>query len=362
MSFTPKFAFVLPTVKKKINCGGYLTSMEVAKALSKHAEVKCVSYGEKEEGVWYLPEVIDKLIADNYILVLLWGIDVNDHINQLYGTLPIVYYYQGVDFGVRLRPDIPIMTHGHFLMFHALEAFPGNPLFYFPRILEPIYQDFGKPRDIDVLIIKRKQPKYIVEDIPRLLEGKCKVHVETEFLSIPELVTLYNRSKVYVYAFDAQPSPYAANGWRTMEGFGNQPIEAAACGCSVLTDCRGGNGDFIEPWINAYHLRAHSPEWDVQQILHAISHYPNLEIEERKQFLKAQYGDDAFAKRAEAFIDFLRTYIPFSRTHEPQAHRLNFPSLQANESPMDSDEHPFIETLRLRCRRNYLRLLRRLKG
>ena len=58
-----KIAIWLPEViSPSTPGGGHLFTIGFAERLAKHAEVKLVSYKLKEKGVWYLPEVENKLI------------------------------------------------------------------------------------------------------------------------------------------------------------------------------------------------------------------------------------------------------------------------------------------------------------
>jgi hypothetical protein len=289
------------------------------------ADVQLVSYRKREEGVWFLPDVADHLIRERYILTVLWGADVTTHIREYRGELPLLYYHRGIDFGVRLPPEVPILCTSKYLMTHSQEKWPANPQFYLPIPLDPGCVDHGRDRDIDVLIVSRKQPPYVLETLRSRLERRCKVVVLDDFVNREVLFEYFNRSKVYLYSFAPQRSRASASGWRMMEGFGFQPLEAQVCGCSVFSNLRGGMADFVEPWMGSYRLESHSTDWDEYQILRAVAEHPDPLLLERQRVLAYEYGEEEFMRRASRLLVFLDAYIPFSQTRAARPSDFGFP-------------------------------------
>jgi glycosyltransferase involved in cell wall biosynthesis len=323
-----KFAICLPRViHPAAKGGGYLNTMRFAHLLAEHVEVRLVSYREREAGIWHLPDAEARLKAEKYILVLLWGTDVTPHIKKYYGKLPIIYYHKGIDFGVQLKPDIPILCNSKYLMAHAQENWPANPQFYLPPVLERNCCNFGQARDIEVLIIRRKQPSYIFDRLVPLLRNRCRLHVLDNFVGRDELFQLFNRTKIYLYAYAPQRTNHSETGWRMMEGFGTQPLEAMACGCTVFSNLRGGMADFVEPGTYGYRLESHSPEWDAHQILNAVQHYPQPEQADYEQYIKNHYGEVAFHKRIRCLLQFLSGYFPFAEAHPANLDAFQVPVL-----------------------------------
>ncbi|MBI5629276.1 MAG: asparagine synthase (glutamine-hydrolyzing) [Elusimicrobia bacterium] len=322
-----RFAILLPTVVKPPALGGgYLNTVRFGRLLARHAEVRFVSYKAKEEGTWFLPEAEERLIRDRYVMVLLWGQDVAAHVRCYHGKAPLVYYHKGIDFNVHLEPDMPILCNSRYLMTHAQENWPANPAFYMPPVLEPHCRDAGRPRDIDVLVVCRKQPGYIFKELVPRLKARCRVEVLDEFLDRERLFELFNRAKVYLYAYAPQRTDYSSTGWRMMEGFGTQALEAMVCGCAVFSNLRGGMADFVDPEVNAFRLESHSADWDACRILKAVQAYPPQGGRRRADFLLEHYGEDAFHERAEAFADFMADYVPFCERHPARPADFGFPA------------------------------------
>ena len=322
-----KFAICLPRVRHPVDAGGgFINMVRLAELLAPHAEAHLVSYREREDDIWYLPDVEERLITEQYILVLTWGGDVIAQITNYHGRLPIVYYHQGIDFGIQLPPDIPILCLSKWLLAHAQEHWPANPEIYLPPVLTPDCRNLGLAREIDVLVVRRKLPAYIFEHLVPILEQHCQVSVITDFISRDELFQRFNRTKVYLYAYAPQRTDAARTGWRLMEGFGMQPLEAMACGCTVFSNLRGGLADYIEPGVHGYRLECHSPAWDARQILQALQRYPEAGQPEYEHYLRAHYSEAAFHQRAQALVQFLSDYLPFARTTPPQLAAFGFPT------------------------------------
>jgi hypothetical protein len=326
MSTTPKLAVLLPAVNTpKVHGGGHLNSVRFARLLAPHADVQLVSYEAREGGVPFLDDVEAGFLAEGRILVLTWGPDVTRLLARFHGRCPLVYYQRSIDWGIPLPADVPVICNSKYLLLWAQEKWPGTPLFYLPPVLESGCRNRGGARDIDVLVLPRKQPAYVLAELVPRLQATCRVHVQTDFVSRDELFALFNRSKVFLYAFAPMRSAHAPGGWRSMEGIANQVLEAQVCGCTVVSDVRGGHADFVEPWTHGYQLQAYSPAWDAEQVRRAIAEYPQPGAEQHAQRLLAGYGEDAFRQRAQALLAFLTSFFAFRSRHPPAPAAFGFP-------------------------------------
>jgi len=311
-----KFAVLLPEVDNpSIPGGGHLFTVGFAKLLKEHAEVELVSYNLKEEGVWYLPEVEEKLENEGYVCIITWGPHVNFLLEKYYGKFPLVYLQQSMDWGIKLPIDVPVLCVSKYVMAMAQLEWPSNPQFYMPIVLPEECKNTDQQRDIDVLIVKRKLPEYITQTLRKELEKQCNVYYLDSFVTREELYSLFNRSKTYLYAFDPQRCEHTSSGWRMMEGGSLQALEAMLCGCTVFSDLRGGPIDFVQPWEHGYKLQTHSMQWDIHQILNAVHKFPQIGHAEHEQYIHEHYGIEAFQRRAESFISFISEYTEFIKTH-----------------------------------------------
>lgn len=313
----PKIAACLPAVvDPDIRGGGHLNTVRFADLLGQRTEVELLSYAKREDGVGYLPDEAPRLIRDGWALLVTWGPDIASLVDTYYGQLPMLYYQQSLDWGFTLPADVPVLSMSRFMMTNAQRTWPHSPQFYLPPVLPRTCRNDGVVRDIDVLVVPRKQPRYIFETLLPMLQARCNVHVLDRFVPRDELYALFNRTKVYLYAFAPQRAPAVHGGWRLMEGISTQDLEAMACGCTVVSDLRGGHGDFIEPEVLGHRLMSHSPAWDVEQVLSAVAEHPVAGAAEHQAFLQAHYGEARFFERAERMLAFLTRFYAFAETHQ----------------------------------------------
>ena len=319
-------AIALPgVVDPPVRGGGHLNTLRFAELLGRHRPVKLMSYAKREDGVPFLDDELPGLAESDWRLMLTWGPHVQGHLEQLHGRLPLAYYQQSVDWDIELPPDVPVVSMSKFMMTWAQRRWPSSPNLYLPPVLPRSCHDHGVERDIDVLVVPRKQPHYVLEDLVPRLEPKCNVHVLDRFVPRDELYALMNRAKVYLYAFAPQLCPHVAGGWRLMEGISTQDLEASACGCTVVTDLRGGQGDFVEPEVHGHRLMAHSPAWDVEQILRAVAAHPQPGGAAYRAHLYEHYGEAAFDRRALAMLDFFDRFAAFCAINPPNVEPYGVP-------------------------------------
>jgi hypothetical protein len=251
---------------------------------------------------------------------------VNGLVRDHYGRLPLVYYQQSMDQGITLPPDVPVISMSRLMMAYAQRTWPASPNFYLPPVLEPDCRNVGSARDIDVLVVRRKQPPYVLDTLARRLGARCRVFVLDEFVSRSELFRYFNRSKVYLYAFAPQRTDHASDGWRYMEGISTQVLEAMACGCTVGCDLRGGHVDFVEPAVHGFRLMTHSPAWDEAEVLEAVNRFPQPGHEAIARELQRHYGEPAFHQRATALLSWLARFLAFAWQCRPDSGSFRVPA------------------------------------
>ncbi len=329
----PRIAIALPGVSRpRHQGGGHLNTLRFADLLARHAEVKLLSYDHREEDVWFLPEVEERLVREGWWLMLTWGPDVGAHAERYHGRLPLLYYQQSMDWGFRLPPDVPVISMSRHMAANAQRTWPASPQYYLPPVLPEECRNRGMERDLDVLVVARKQPGYVLDTLAPRLSAHCRVELLDRFVPRTELYTLFNRAKVYLYPFAPQKSPHTSSGWRLMEGISTQGLEAMACGCTVACDLRGGQADYLEPGVHGLRLMAHSPAWDVEQVLAAVGGHPQPDHALIERQLQEHYGADAFHRRAPQLLDSLARFFRFAETHPADdAHFRNPPPVSAWE-------------------------------
>ena len=305
--------------------GGFFNTLRFVDLLSQHRATDLVTYRHREAGTPFLDDIAAEMQAEGRIAVLVWGPDIAELLARHHGRFPMVYYQRSNDWGIQLPADVPVLCISKYTMATAQQYWPGNPQFYLPPALRPECRSDGRDRDIDVLIVARKQPRYVVEDLRQRLSGHCRVHLQTEFISQDELIDLYRRSKVYLYSFDAMRTDHHPSGWRMMEGISNQTLEAIACGCTVFSDLRGGQLDFVQPGQWGYKLQTYSPEWDVEQIRRAVAEYPQAGHEAHQAFVVQEYSEAAFHDRAPHLLSFLDGFFDFAASHPARVEAFDFP-------------------------------------
>ncbi|RMH16099.1 MAG: hypothetical protein D6696_19020 [Acidobacteria bacterium] len=313
-----KLAILLPAVRHPtIRGGGHLNTLRFAELMARHRPVELVSYAVREEGVAYLEDCEARLVEEGFTLLLTWGPDVAGHVARFHRRLPLVYYQQSMDWGFDLPADVPVISMSRYMLGHAQRTWPASPQLYLPQVLPASCRDRGLERDVDVLWASRKQPAYLRDVLLPRLEPHCRVERLERFVPREELHELFNRSRVYLYAFAPMRAPAVAGGWRLMEGVSTQNLEAMACGCTVVSDLRGGHCDFIEPEVHGHRLMSHSPEWDVEQVLRAVRRHPEPGQRAYAARLVEDYGEARFHQRAAAAADFLERFFAFARRHPP---------------------------------------------
>jgi hypothetical protein len=302
----------------RIRGGGHLNTVRFADLLARRADVELCSYEAREDGVPYLPDEEGRYEAERRVLVVTWGPHVARLVKRFHGRLPLVYYQQSMDWGFDLPADVPVVSMSRYMMAWAQREWPASPQLYIPQALPDGCRLQGLERDVDVLVVPRKQPSYVLDRLASALDGRCRLTVLDRFLPRDELYELFNRTKVYVYAFAPQRSEHGPGGWRWMEGVATQTLEATLCGCTVASDLRGGHADFLEPERWGPRLMSHSLDWDVEQILRAMAEHPLPGQLDRAVALRRDYDEAAALERIDVFLAFLDRYLPFTATHPPR--------------------------------------------
>lgn len=241
--------------------GGLLIALRAAELLAEHVPTTVVTTHDDEPPHPDLAAALAEAGPAD-VFVVTWGPHVQDLLGRLAGRR-VVYYAQSEGWDIELGPEVPVLALSRHLLAHWAAQAPTNHLVHLPPVLDPRCGDPGRPRDLDVLVLARKSTPYLLDRLVPALAERCRVHVQREFVDRGELIGLYQRARTYLYS----STPWSS-GW--VEGFGLQPLEARACGCSVFTNLHGGLADHEDPELDAFKIEVHSLDNDVQRVLAAV--------------------------------------------------------------------------------------------
>ncbi len=300
--------------------------LRLAESLSAVSETILVSYEEKEKDVFFLPDCWTKLKEEGFVLILSWGGSVNPIFERYGDKLPMIYFMKGQDFGDQPPIHVPVISNCQYLLAKAQQEWPLNLQLYLPELIEDSCSFKPGDRDIDVLIHARKQSPYILNTlVPALIEEGLQVQVQEAYISADEMYTLYNRAKVYLYAFEPMRTDHHPDGYRWMEGSATQTLEAMACGCQLMTNFRGGMVDFIEPPLIGRKITCFSPEWDVHQVKKTLSLFDEKVAREQSQRIHERYGKEKYQHRLQSIHAYLNDYFQFMDANQPNPDAFQLP-------------------------------------
>lgn len=305
---------VVPGIGGGWTSGGLLIALRFAELLDQHVPTDVVVSHAEEPGHATLDEAMAAAGPDD-VFVVTWGPHVQQLVDRLAGRR-ILYYAQSGGWGVRVPDTVPVLALSRSLMGYWMERAPYQPINLVPPVLDARCVDAGRDRDIDVLFVARKSTVYLRDHLVPALAGDCRLHVQEAFVDRGELIELYQRSKVYLYS--------SALAWKSkwpdvgtwVEGFGLQPLEAVASGCTVFSNLHGGLSDYLEPDVNAFKLETHSVAFDRERILGAVREFP-LRGGDRDE-LRRFYSEASFHDRMERILPALDAFFDTAGRRSPE--------------------------------------------
>jgi hypothetical protein len=283
-----------------------MIALRAAALLGEHLPTTVVTTHDVEPPHPTLEEALASAGAGD-VFVVTWGPHVGELLARLAGRR-VAYYAQSPGWDIDLPPQVPVLALSRYLVSFWAERAPSNQIVLLPPVLDARCTDPGGPRDIDVLVLARKSTPYLLDRLVPALAEHCRVHVQEEFVDRGALIGLYQRSSTYLYS----STPWAS-GW--VEGFGFQPLEARACGCTVFTNLHGGLADHEDPEIDAFKLEVHSSAFDLQRVLAATR--GDLTPLRDSAALAATYSEEAFHRRAARVLPALQELFEHAAAHEP---------------------------------------------
>ncbi len=187
-------------------------------------------------------------------------------------------------------------------------------IYYLPNQISNHFQNLNLNRDIDVLVQARKSSSYLLNELVPALKKHCTVSVINSY--VDDIEGLFNRAKVYLYD--------SAEYWAVQnvsEGFGLQPMEAMACGCTVFSSVNGGLSDYLDPGFNCYKIANYSKEYDVECILKALK---SDSVVVPEHFFD-EYRSDTILIRLKVILESLNAFFD---------HKQNYPATIPELTPL----------------------------
>lgn len=289
--------FLFPAMN--LPSGGHMAQIKLFEIARSLAPSSAVTYESRYPDIPFLDDLLleeDK--TKDSIFFVHWGPHVPILLKRL-ANKHVVYVAYSTGYPFSIPPGVPILAVSRHTMAYWGRYAPSSPIYYLPPEISPEFANYHQPRDIDVLVQKRKSSRYLMEELVPLLSEKCKVVVLESWL--PSLEEMFNRSKVYLYD--------SVEYWRkaeVSEGFGLPPLEALACGCTVFSSLNDGLSDYLDPGFNCFQIRFISAEYDAERILQAVREWQDMPSE--PSWLNF-YRRETIRDRFKLILGYLKEYF-----------------------------------------------------
>jgi hypothetical protein len=271
----------VPGTTGRFRCGGLLVELQTAGLVGSLRPSQLVTYRQREAAHPFLDDLLRGEPAPGQALwVVSWGFDVPALLRRLRGR-PVAYHAHSSGYGFSLPPGVPVLAVSRNTLAYWGEKASRQPLFLVPNALQPKWVERGaRPplaaaaearaprRAIDVLVQRRKNSRYVLEElVPALRRAGLRVELQSGW--VDDLVDLFNSASVVLYD--------SADYWRgrgVSEGFGLPPIEALACGCVVFSSLNHALADSLDPGVLGHQIGHGTLVADVERIASAVAAPP----------------------------------------------------------------------------------------
>lgn len=329
MAAARKHWFLLPAIDDPFYvCGGWQIFRRAAALVGERRDAEVITYRHREEGRRFLDDVPREALAEGMVWIT-WQSHVIELAERLAGLPRVVLYAQNADFGRDhgqvTPPAWPIVCLSRFIAADYAVRDPWRALSVLPPVLHPAARNPGGERDIPVLVHQRKNVPYVRNELIPALRRRLHVEVLDRWMPQEDFLATLGRSRVYLYWMHRQVAG-------VFEGFGMQPLEAAACGALPVANAYGGLGDYLEaPW-NCLKIGTWNRDFDVEQIVWAAERHDGTNPDEAR--LHEVYGVDAFHRRFERVEAALELYFA-KRSGAPEAFELAPPPPPLHRRPYE---------------------------
>jgi hypothetical protein len=316
-----KLYFLLPGTTDKFACGGLWAELKTLKLAQQICSAEVVTYRQREQGILWLDDLLSS--NDNFraledvIFVMSWGFDVAKLALKL-RAFNAIYHAHSAGYGFNLSAAVPIVTVSRNTLGYWGQRSPHSLLYYLPNEISDKFHDLNpnnwRDRDIDVLIQLRKSSSYLIEQLIPALQERCHVKVISSY--VEDLEGLFNRAKVYLYD---SAEYWAVQG--VSEGFGLQPMEAMACGCTVFSSINHGLSDYLDPAFNCYKIAGYSQAFDLQRILKVIHSEKKLVL---APSILEEYRAENVTNRLRIILEELNEFFDHKQLYQSDIADLNY--------------------------------------
>lgn len=265
-----KLLFLLPGTTQPFFAGGLTAELNTLRLAQQVCEAAVVTYRQREKDTLFLDDVLPDTAYQSCIFVVSWGFDVPKLIRRL-GDRPTIYHAHSSGYGFTLPPRIPIITVSRNTMGYWGEKALGSLIYHLPNEISPAFENRQIPRDIDVLVQRRKSSEYLLQQLVPALQRHCNVVLLDSY--VEDIVGLFNRAKVYLY----DSAEYWGR-YRLTEGFGLPPMEALACGCEVFSSVNHALADYLDPGFNCHKIAGYATRYDTQRILQTVKNWQSAPL------------------------------------------------------------------------------------
>ncbi|NEQ49680.1 MAG: glycosyltransferase [Leptolyngbya sp. SIO3F4] len=263
-----KLYFLLPGTTRSFYCGGLFAELNTLKLAQQICEAEVITYRQREENHLFIDDVLQQGNLKDFIFVVSWGFDVPKQLKKL-THCNAIYHAHSSGYGFSVPPQVPILSVSRNTMGYWGMRSHNSLIYWLPNQLPADVTNRQLERDIDILVQARKSSEYVRYQLVPTLQQKFNVVVIDSF--VDDLMTLFNRAKIYLY----DSAEYWAQ-YRLTEGFGLPPMEALACGCQVFSSVNHALADYLDPGENCYKIAGYATGYDFQRIAAVLDNWkPN---------------------------------------------------------------------------------------
>jgi glycosyltransferase involved in cell wall biosynthesis len=293
-----KLYFLLPGTDGKFACGGLWAELKTINLAKQICSAEVVTYRQREKGTLFLDDLLKEPTLDDSIFVINWGFDIPKLIAKL-KFYNVVYHAHSAGYGFRLPGYVPIIAVSRNTMGYWGQKSPNSLIYYLPNQISDEFQNLGLERDIDILVQARKSSEYLMQSLVPALQKQYQVKVVNSY--VEDLVTLFNRAKVYLYD---SGDYWAQQG--VSEGFGLQPMEALACGCQVFSSVNGGLSDYLDPGFNCYKIAGYSQDYDIKRIARVLDKSVYFSLNDQ---ILSEYRTENITQRLQSILSDINDFF-----------------------------------------------------
>ncbi|MGD1953314.1 MAG: glycosyltransferase [Leptolyngbyaceae cyanobacterium] len=300
-----KLYFLLPGTTRSFYCGGLFAELNALELVKQICPAEVVTYRQREENHPFIDDLLNKTNLNDYIFVVSWGFDVPKQLKKL-SHCNVIYHAHSSGYGFLVPPQVPILAVSRNTMGYWGSRSQNSLIYWLPNQLPATVVNCQIERDIDILVQSRKTSEYVINQLVPELKKKFNVVVVDTF--VDDLITLFNRTKIYLY----DSAEYWVK-YRLTEGFGLPPMEALACGCQVFSSVNHALADYLDPGVNCHKIAGYATGHDVQRISAVLENWQPSDLPDS---FFSPYRSEQLIPRLETMLVELNQFFDY-RQQQP---------------------------------------------